>query len=137
MRRINLITAALLMLLGVLTLAAPASGQVSYHACPGKVPYAGYSGYPFWRGIKARATPCRAAKRVVREATNRWSETPGHARIGKVIRLRASVAGGASYRCVFRWGPSSGAPLFQHINQVGCEVRGGKRIRFRSVPAGD
>jgi len=115
-------------------LLVPAPAQAGYHKCPGWIPYAGYGGLRFWHGTEAQATPCRAAKALVREATWRWSRRSGHANVSRTIYLQADI-GGPTYRCSFAWSP---APLLYHyVNHATCKAPGGKRIRFRSTPAGD
>lgn len=103
--------------------------------CPGrKVPYSGYSGLPFWKTIKAKNTPCRAARALVKEAVNNWAQKPRRTDVSRPTVVRARAEGGRRYRCTFRWEPAP--EPFLYINEVVCKG-GRKRITFKSVKAGD
>jgi hypothetical protein len=127
---------ALLAVAATLALAAPLRAEAAaYHRCSGTLPYRGYDGYPgFWRSIEASATPCRSGKPLAREAAWRWSRRSRRGNVGATINLTARIAGGARYRCSFRWHE---VREFQYVNKVTCKAHGGKRVRFRSIPAGD
>ena len=75
MTRVTLLVALGLMAIGVAhASAAPSAYSAGFHSCPGWLPYAGYDGYPkFWRSVEARATPCKAARQVARQAIADWS----------------------------------------------------------------
>ena len=126
---------ALLVLAAALALAAPGRAEAAaYHGCSGKLPYRGDGGYPgFWRRIEARATPCRSAKPLAREAAHRWSRRARRANVAAAITVTARITGGVRYRCSFRWHQVS---RFEYVNKAACKARGGKRVRFESIPAG-
>jgi hypothetical protein len=128
--------AALALVFAIFTASTPpAAPAASYHRCHGSLPYAGNDGYPgFWRQIEARATPCRSAKPLAREATSGFARRPGRGNTGRRITVVAALPNGARYRCAFMWKPVS---QFEYVNHAACKAHGGKRIRFRSIPAGD